>query len=208
MFEITAFNTVLYGISFASIYYALVCVYVGHLVRFNIGKLLYYISIFCLLGVAGEIFVNTIYVYFFHTPLWEYRLFPTHNKDISFFFLFIWGALGFYKYVNDHALHPFKETQYVLPGLIMGAEAVILEILYNGGFLLLFGSYIFYYFPHNLGIFSHLSCFQVIPFYFIVGLYTHALIRLQDRLGYGRCLFVILPFFWMIILSIVVLPSL
>lgn len=203
MFELTAVTATIYSVLFACFYYTLVCIFKKQILSLQPRKLLYYISIFCLFGVAGEIFVNTLYTYIFHTPLWEYRLFPAHNGDVSYFFIFVWGELGFYKYINDTAFHRFTPDQHIVPGLIMGSEAILLEILYNGLFLLLFGSYIFYYLPGNVSIFSHLSCLQVIPFYFLVGFCINELINQQNKIGYGRCLYIILPFYWMIIASLI-----
>jgi hypothetical protein len=85
----------------------------------------------------------------------------------------------------------------------MGMEAIFLEVLYNGLFLLFFGTYIFYYLPENLGPLSHLSCLQVIPFYFIVGFCVNALVNQQNKMGFGRSLIITLPFYWMIIITLV-----
>lgn len=199
MFEITILNTVVYGISFSAAYYILICLYAKKIVTIELRKLFFYITIFCLFGISGELLVNTVWELIFSVPLWEYRLFPAHNTSISYYFILIWGALGYYKYLNDSVVHRFNSNQFVLPGLIMGAEAVFLELFYNGLFLLLFGSYIFYYFPHNLGIFSHLSCLQVIPFYFVVGIFTSALINQQNKMGYSSGIFARLSFYWMLI---------
>lgn len=203
MFPITILHTALYCLSFSGLYYVGVCLLTKRVQKIEAAKLLYYVTLFSLFGVAGEIVVNNLYVYFFHTQLWQYQLFPAHHGDVSYFFLGIWGALGFYKYINDTAFHRFTPEQRFVPGLLMGAEAVILEIFYNGFFLALFGSYIFYYLPDNLGLFSHLSCLQVIPFYFMVGLCVSRLIHQQEKAGYGRNLLMTLPFFWMIIAALI-----
>ena len=203
MISITLLNVTAYSIGFSLVYYIGACIFVKRIIPIDLKKLIFYISLFCLFGVAGEVLVNNIYAHLFSIPLWEYRLFPAHDKDVSYFFLFVWGALGYYKYINDTAIHRFAPTRHILPGLIMGAEAIVLEVLYNGLFLLFFGSYIFYYFPDNLGFFSHLSCLQVIPFYFLVGLSTTALVNNQNKIGYGKNLLITLPFYWMIILALV-----
>lgn len=203
MFEINTLNTALFSTLFGLTYYLLVSLYKKRLVRLELRKLLFYVTIFSLFGITGEVFVNTIYDHLFHVPLWEYRIFPAHDGDISYFFIYIWGLLGFYKYINDTALHSFEPKKHLVPGLVMGAEAIVLEILYNGLFLLFFGNYIFYYFPENLSFFSHLSCLQVIPFYFMVGFCVNALINQQNKIGYGRSLIITLPFYWMIIISFV-----
>ena len=84
----------------------------------------------------------------------------------------------------------------------MGAEAILIEILYNGAFLLLFGEYIFYYLPKNLGPLSHLSCLQVLPFYFMVGLVLTRLIHQQNKTGYNKDIIFTVGFFWMTIFAL------
>lgn len=198
---ITILNTTLFAVGFLTLFYLLVCVMAKRLVRPDFIQLFSYITIFSLFGIVGEVFVNTLYLYFFGTPLWEYRLFPAHNGNISYFFLFIWGSLGVYKYFSDYFLvkRPLTEFQ---AGILMGAEAVFLELLYNGVYLLIFGDYIFYYLPANLGPLSHLSCLQVIPFYFIVGFIVNKLIKQQSKMKPSKSLF---AFYWMIIITFVFL---
>lgn len=205
MFETTIVSTTLFSTFFVLAYYLLISGYKKRLIVLDWRKLLFYISVFCLFGISGEIFVNTLYTYALDTPLWEYRLFPTHNGDISYFFIFIWGLLGFYKYVNDVAIHTFNKDQHVLPGIVMGIEAIFLELLYNGLFLLVFGSYIFYYFPENLGFLSHLSCLQVIPFYFVTGFFANELVNIQNKIGYTKSVYITIAFYWMCITAIFLL---
>lgn len=202
MFEVTLISTVLFGIVFCAFYYFLISIITGRLVPINVRKLIFYISIFCAFGIAGEIVVNTIWTILFGGPLWEYRLYPTTSGHISYFFPLVWGSLGYYKYINDTVWHQFHPEQRFIPGIIMGAEAIFLELIYNGLFLLLFGSYIFYYFPSNLGPLSHLSCLEVLPFYFMVGLVLHSLIQRQNKIGYHYRLVSTVGFLWMVIAAI------
>ncbi len=198
MLEVNLLNTILYCLAFSTLYYLGVSAYKRKLVPVNIPKLLFYISIFSVFGVAGEIVVNNLFLWITDSPLWVYELYPANGGDVSYFFLGIWGALGFYKYINDTALHPNAQADILKPAIIMGTEAIALELAYNGLFLLLFGQYIFYYFPANLGILSHLSCLEVIPFYFAVGFCLSFLIKKQNEMGYGKHLIITLPFLWMV----------
>lgn len=201
--EITILNTLLYTLIFSGLYYIGLCFYAKRIVTIEPWKLAYYISLFCLFGVSGEILVNNLWKLSFSVPLWQYQLYPAHNGDISYFFLFIWGGLGYYRYLNDTTIHNFKSNQVIRPGIIMGAESVLLELAYNGLFFLLFNSYVFYYLPANLGILSHLSCWQVIPFYFIVGFFTARVIHNQNKLGYNKSLIPTLLLYWMVIFTLV-----
>ncbi len=203
MLEANLLNTILYCLSFSAIYYLGLSFYKKKIIPIEIPKLLFYISIFSVFGVAGEIVVNNLFLFFTDSTLWQYHLYPAHGGDVSYFFLGIWGALGFYKYLNDTALHPPIQNEIFKPAVIMGAEAIILELTYNGLFLLIFGQYIFYYLPANLGLLSHLSCLEVIPFYFAIGFCLSILIKKQNIIGYGKHLIITLPFLWMVIAALI-----
>jgi hypothetical protein len=200
MFAVTLLGAVAYTVVFILMYYLGLFIYKRRVIRIEPWKLTFYITLFCVFGLSGEILVNTIWNTIFSSPLWEYQLFPTHSGDISYFFIFIWGGLGYYRYLNDTVIHRFKDAEILKPALIMGAEAILLELAYNGFFFLLFRSYIFYYLPGNLGIFSHISCLQVIPFYFIVGLFTSRIIIRENKIGFTKRILSTLLFYWMIIL--------
>lgn len=199
--DITILNTTLFAAGFLLFFYLIVCLITKKLIRPNAIHLFSYITIFSLFGVVGEVFVNTLYLELMGSPLWEYRLFPAHNGNISYFFLFIWGSLGVYKYFSDYFFikKPLSEFK---AGIVMGTEAVFLELIYNGTYRLIFGDYIFYYLPANLGPLSHLSCLQVIPFYFIVGFIVNKLIKQQNKTRVSKSLF---AFYWMIIITFVFL---
>ena len=202
MISVTLPNVIFYCLVFSAIYYLGVSIHKRKFVRIEIPKLLFYISIFSVFGVAGEIVVNNLFLWLTGSPLWIYQLYPAHGGDVSYFFIGIWGALGFYKYINDSAIH--RPTSDILkPAIIMGTEAIILELAYNGLFLVLFGQYIFYYFPENLGRLSHLSCLEVIPFYFAVGFCLSLLIKKQNVIGYGKHLVITLPFLWMVTTALI-----
>lgn len=204
MFEITLINVTLYALALFGVYYLAVSAIKKEFIKIEPLKLFYYVSLFSVFGISGEAFVNTTWEYLMGEPLWEYYLFPLHGGNISYFFPLIWGGLGFYKYINDTAFHRYRPEQKIKPGIVMGAEAILVELVYNGFYLLLFGSYIFYYLPANLGPLSHLSCLQVIPFYFVVGFFTNSLIQKQNEYGYGRTTFLNIMMFWMIITAFLI----
>lgn len=202
-FEITILNVLIYTFFLLVVFYSLFCVLARNIIRPDVRKLLYYVSLFSLFGVVGEHFTNTAYEYVFGSPLWEYYLYPSHGGNITYFFLSVWGVLGFYTYFRDVALRSVTSSA-LYSGLILGAEAIAIELFVNGIYYLLFGNFIFYYLPANLGPLSHFSCLQVIPFYMIVGYVTGSLIKQQELWGY-RGLRVTLGLFWMVIITFVFL---
>lgn len=113
------------------------------------------------------------------------------------------GSLGVYKYLSDIAFSKFRLYKKEHVGLIMSLEAIFLELWYNVTFfILLFGSYIFFYFPANLGPLSHFSCLQVLPFYFIFGFLVMKIISREEKSGFSKTR---LSFFWFILLTLVFL---
>jgi hypothetical protein len=59
-------------------------------------------------------------------------------------------------------------------GLVTGVDGPLLEILGNGLYLLIFGSYFFYYFPPELG---HLTSVWVMPYYALAGVVLYVVLR-------------------------------
>jgi hypothetical protein len=147
-------------------------------------KLVYIVFVFSLLGVIGEDFVNTLYSIIFGAPLWEYRLYPLHSGNISYFFPFVWGTLGFYTYWRSVVFLHNSPMNTLRLGVLLGSEAIFIELIVNIPYYMLFGDYIFYYFPANLGPFSHFSCLQVIPFYMLVGIVTANMVKQQEKIDY------------------------
>lgn len=202
-FSITVLNTSLFAFSFLFTFYVVTCLLNKRLILPDIKTLFEYVTLFSLFGVVGEVFSNTLYKYLFGTQLWDYHLFPAHDGNISYFFLFIWGSLGIYKYFSNYFI--FKRvTNELYAGLLMAIEAIFLELLYNGTYFLFFHDYIFYYLPANLSVLSHFSCLQVVPFYFMFGLVATTLINIHMELRSKKILF-LYAFYWMTIVTFVFL---
>lgn len=202
MFKIDFLNTLLFALVWLLAFYAIICISQKKLLIPEFGKLFFYVTIYSLFGIVGEVFVNKTYLFIFNEPLWEYKLFPAHDASISYFFIFIWGSLGVYKYFTELVFSESRLYRSFSPGVIMGGEAIAIELLYNGFFFLIFNEYIFYYLPANLGVISHFSCLQVIPFYFMVGFMITKLTKRQEAAGYHKSIF---AFYWMIIVTFVFL---
>lgn len=204
MFEVSILNTVIFGTGLIVLCYAFFCIWAREIIRPNCRALIYYIVLFSLFGVVGEHFTNTLYEHLFGVPLWEYHLYPAHNGNITYFFPFVWGTLGFYTYFRDHIWRRGRMSNSLRSGLILGMEAIVIELIVNIPFFLLFGSFIFYYLPATLGPLSHFSTIHVVPFYMIVGYVTGRLIAQQERVQY-RGLRTTLALYLMIIITFVYL---
>lgn len=208
MFEVGLFNITLYAAGLTLVFYVGPCIYARRLIRPDFRLLFFYVTLFSLFGVVGEQFVNVAFKYLSGMPLWEYHMFPAHDGNVTQLFVYVWGVLGFYAYFRDTALFAGKSISPWIMSLVLGAEAIFIELLVNGSYYLLFNDYIFYYFPANLGPLSHFSCLQVVPFYMIVGLVTGKLIQQHRQLlnlDNPRGVKMLLLFYWFIAIVFVFL---
>jgi hypothetical protein len=164
-------------LTFRLLFFSLFCIAViyliytlstHHLKKINVKiALLYSVSV-ALFGVCAEILVDSLYKFAVGKPLWEYHLIPIHHRYTSYYSLVIWGMYGFYLYIF-HDFFKSKRSKlsrkYLI--LLVGIEAIVLEVVINKLYLALFGGYIFYYLPNDLW---HLTSIQAIPFYILLGL--------------------------------------
>lgn len=139
----------------------------GRFKKIDLGAALLYTTSVAVVGVFGEVLVDSLYQFVFGVPLWQYRVLPIHNAYTSYYSPVIWGMYGFYLYLMHDSLCEYC-AQSIRPfAVFIALEAIMLELVLNFSHLATFNQYIFYYLPNGLW---HLSAFQVIPFYFIAGL--------------------------------------
>lgn len=86
----------------------LVCVYAFSMLvgrdfkKINLRVALLYATAVAMIGVLGEIFVDSTYNHFFHSPLWRYNFLPVHHAYTSEYAPILWGTFGFYLYLMHH----------------------------------------------------------------------------------------------------------
>jgi hypothetical protein len=138
---------------------------IRRLSKIDIRTALCYISSVIVLGVFGEVLVDSVYDKIFGVPLWVYRLLPIHHSYTSYYSLFIWGMYGFHLYLLHSSFGRKIRSTWVL-AIIISVEALIIEVLFNLTSLTFLGQYIFYYLPNDLW---HVTSIQVMPVYFLAG---------------------------------------
>ena len=133
------------------------------------------------LAVVLESAFNPVYEALFGHKLWEYRVLPLHDANVSALGAALWFAYGIHLYFTLQSL------RHRLPGplnghhgkaLVIGVEAPLFaEVTGNLIFLAIAGQYYAYYVPGDL---LHLTSLQAIPVYAVcVYLGLHALERLE-----------------------------
>ncbi len=132
----------------------------------HLSRMLMYIAAIAMIGVLGEITVDSIYNNLFGTPLWRYNFLPVNNAYTSKFALVLWGSLGLYIYLVHHKYERWSQKELVRLSILFGIEAMVLEAAADLLSKPILGDYIYFYYPSGL---FHISAFQNFPFYFICG---------------------------------------
>ncbi len=135
--------------------------------KINPKQVLLYFTTVAMIGVFGEVFLDTFYNLIIGRPLWYYNILPIQNGYTSSYAIVTWGIYGFHLYLlhgSLSAIWSINRTRHL--ALIFCFEALVLEALLTLSSRAFFGKYMYYYLPGDLW---HVSSFQNIPFYFIGG---------------------------------------
>ncbi len=119
-----------------------------------------------ILAIVLESLVNPIYESLFGHKLWEYRVLPLHDANVSALGAALWTAYGMHLYFTLQSLRrrlPDKLKGRSGRALVIGFEAPLFaEVTGNLIFLAIAGQYYAYYLPGDL---LHLTSWQAIPVY-------------------------------------------
>ncbi|TAH33984.1 hypothetical protein EYC59_04165 [Candidatus Saccharibacteria bacterium] len=162
-----ALKLIAFTVLWTAIIYGLNCVVARGAKRVEPKRALVYITAVAMIGVYGEIFLDTIYNAIVGRPLWYYNLLPIHGGFTSAFAPIVWGMYGFHVYL----LHDTLNTKWSITrtrhlALIISLEALVLEALLTLSAKPFFGEYLYYYLPSDLW---HVTSLQNMPFYFMCG---------------------------------------
>lgn len=128
------------------------------------ASLINYVSAAVLIGVFGEVFVETIYNAIVGEPLWYYQFLPTHNTYTSYFSVVLWAMYGLHIYWVDITLkEKYGKLKKWKLASIFAVESLLLETFANLVWLAVFGYLIYFYTPNDLW---HVTTLQNIPCYF------------------------------------------
>jgi len=162
-----ALKLVLFAIAWVALIYILNSLIAGTFKRINIKQLAMYATSVAMIGVFGEVFLDTAYKLVVGHPLWYYNILPVQHGYTSSYALVTWGIYGFHLYLLHGSLAAkwsITKTRHL--ALIFCIEALLLEALLTLSARVVFGKFLYYYLPSDLW---HVSSFQNIPFYFICG---------------------------------------
>lgn len=126
---------------------------------------------FASLGAMGfEILVDSAWSHLFGQPIWTYHVLPLHGGHTSVLGLIGWPLYGFYIYMlHENLARNPKIRRFDTPlckSVLIGMDAMAVEIGLNLLSILAFGSYIFYY---HSGEFFHFTALVIFPIYVVIG---------------------------------------
>lgn len=161
-------NFILFALTWFIVLYLLNSAIAGRFKHVEPRKAMLYFFTVALIGLYGEIFLDTIYNHFVGRPLWRYNILPIYSGYTSSYAIMTWGLYGFHLYLLHNTLgSKWSITRTKHLALIFSVEALVLEAALTISALFFFGKYMYYYYPPDLW---HVSTVQNIPFYFICGL--------------------------------------
>jgi hypothetical protein len=127
--------------------------------------LVYFFTV-ALIGIFGELFLDTTYNHFVGHALWRYNILPIHGAFTSSYAMVIWGLYGFHLYLLHGTLGKWSINKTRHLALIFSVEALVFEALLTASARLLLGKFVYYYLPGDLW---HVTSIQNLPFYLICG---------------------------------------
>lgn len=174
-----ALRLTLFSTAWLGVIYAFNSLLAHRFPAISVRRLLVYISAMAALGVVGEVVYDTAYNYFFGHPLWVYHLAGIHDAYTSVYSLFLWGGIiGTHLYLLHNTLQKKGIVSLHTLAFIFCGEAILLEALVNLSFRAVFGDYVYYYLPSDLG---HITSVQTLPLYLLAGYITITTLGLAHR---------------------------
>jgi len=195
--QMTWWHLTLFALGCAVTIYLLNCLIAGQIKKIEPKQVLVYFTTVALIGLFGEIFLDSAYNFFVGHPLWYYNILPIKDGYTSSYAIITWGLYGFHLYL----LHGSLQAKWAITkkrhlALIFSVEALVLEAALTIAAKIFLGKYLYYYLPGDLW---HVSSFQNIPFYFICGIVVLGTLRRFRKeplffSGMSACLLYVLVF--------------
>lgn len=136
-----------------------------------------------LLALVAEATVNPVYTALTGHKLWEYRVFPLYDGNVSALGLLVWTAYGIHLHFTLQTLRarlPERWRNTRGQALVIGFEAPLFaEVSGNLVFLLIASEYYAYYIPADV---FHLTSFQVVPIYMLCVFFGLVVLNFLEKL--------------------------
>lgn len=149
------------------LFYPLYCWGAKRRIGFNFYEIALYMSATYLVMVILEAAIGALHADLFGWRLWEYHMNPNHDGYGTYIGFAMWPFYGLHIYWFKHVMErwPAYQSPWII-GLFTAVEGPAFEFMGNGIIYLLYGEYLFYYFPPDL---FHLTTVKVMPHYALAG---------------------------------------
>lgn len=121
-------------------------------------------------AMAIEVLVDTAFVVALGRPCWTYHVLPIHGGHTSAAGLVMWPLYGFFVWGLHHALEANPRLRpsntLALRALLVGVDAMVLEVLANTFTRCTVGSWYFFYLADDLG---HFTAGEILVPYVLAG---------------------------------------
>lgn len=136
--------------------------FVRQFLKIDIPTLILYVGVVFCCAILIEITVNTLFTWVLDRPAWLYKIFSVHNGYTSASAPVLWTIYAFHLYLF-HQVIKIKDSKFLdnnlTKAVLVGMDAMILEVFANTFSLLFFDSYYFYYLRGDLNHFTTIEIF-------------------------------------------------
>lgn len=174
---------VVFPLFFAPVLYGGLCLLAGRRLPLHGRPLLAAAGVTFLCAASTEILVDSAFVALTGAPAWRYIVWPAHQGYTSGIGLVMWPLYGAFVHLLHEVLRGDPRFRAVsgdlARGVLIAADAMLLEVCANLFSLVAFGCFTFYYLPDDL---LHFTTIQIFLPYCVVGvLGVQVLNRLEGR---------------------------
>ena len=162
------YKLLLFALFWLVFIFLLNCLIAKQFKRVELKTAIMYFMTTALIGLFGEIFLDTSYNLVVGHPLWYYNILPIQGGYTSSYAIITWGLYGFHLYLLHDSLRArwsITKTKHLV--VLFAFEALLLESILTLSARIVFGKFLYYYLPGDLW---HVTSIQNFPFYFICGL--------------------------------------
>lgn len=168
------------------------CLFVRQFLKIDVPTLCLYIGVVFCCAILIEITANTLFTWVLDRPAWLYKIFPIHDGYTSASAPVLWTVYAFHLYLFHQAIKikgsKFLDNNFT-KAVLIGMDAMILEIFVNTFSLILFNSYYFYYLQGDLNHFTTIEIFIPYMSCSFVGLLLLSVLNQEHRpkkaIGFG-----------------------
>lgn len=171
-----------FTVAFGPLLYLVPCALARRWLRVDPSRLLLYIGVTSLCATVAEIAVDEAFVLALGRPAWIYQVGPVHGGFTSAAGIAMWPLYGVFVYFLHAALRGNPRLRLLDNdagrALLMGVDAMSLELAANAFTLVGFHSFYFFYLASDL---HHLTTWEIFVPYVVVGAIGMRLVAFLER---------------------------